>query len=279
MPVKRFRWIIDVAFLTLILWIVSGIITDVLSYKLYRMPVPGKKTARSLQEDKHVPHGPEYYAIIQNRNLFHAMPNKATVQGKNSEEDVIRPLAEMGLTLRGTITGPRELARAIIEKDGKQDLYKLGDTIKGATIVAIYRNKVIMDVGGQEQMLVVSEGPSGGTKTVSARVYRRYKHRSSMSPGFADVMQHLDRYIGKARIVPYFKGGRPYGFRINNVAKNTQIYKLGVRSGDIIKSVNGMPIRTPEDAFKAYQDIKDATSMDVEVERRGNSLRLTIPLK
>ena len=281
MPIKRLKWIVDIVFLTLSIWIVSGIITDVLSYRLYRIPVPERKMERSFDKDRHISsRGPQYYAVIQQRNLFHAKEIDTVSRAKKSEEDIVRPLAEMGLVLRGTITGPKELERAIIEDNGKQDLYKLGETIKGATIVAIYRNKVIMNVGGQEQMLVVAEEARPGTKTAARKISGgKYMPRGGISPGFADVMQHLDRYIGKARIVPYFKGGKPYGFRINNVAKNTQIYRLGVRSGDIIKSVNGMPIRTPEDAFKAYQDIKNSTSMDVEVERGGSPLRLTIPLK
>ncbi|MBN1635753.1 MAG: PDZ domain-containing protein, partial [Deltaproteobacteria bacterium] len=97
--------------------------------------------------------------------------------------------------------------------------------------------------------------------------------------GMSDIMSNLDEYIGKARVIPYFKGGEPYGFRVSNVDKESIIYELGVRSGDILRSVNSIPIRSPEDAFKAYQDLQNDPSVEVEIERGGQPTTLTVPLQ
>ena len=93
------------------------------------------------------------------------------------------------------------------------------------------------------------------------------------------IMKNLDQYIGSARVVPYFKGGEPYGFRVSNLKEGTMVYEIGVRSGDIIRSVNGIPIRTPEDAFNVYQELQNQSAVDVELERAGESNTISVPLQ
>ena len=88
---------------------------------------------------------------------MHVSRSKAADTGEEHETDVVRPVAELGLKLKGTIAGSRDIARAILEDQKEQKSYRIGDEIKGAKLLAIYRNKVIMDVGGQEQMLVIED--------------------------------------------------------------------------------------------------------------------------
>ncbi|MCD6569333.1 MAG: type II secretion system protein GspC [Deltaproteobacteria bacterium] len=278
---KRFKWLIDLSIITLFVWVISGILTGILGHILYDIPVSSGKIAGPSSHLEAKSKGIMYYDIIQDRDIFDVKKTTSTPSESPSDEDVIRPIAEMGLTLKGTITGPRDIARAIIEDKGKQSLYKIGDTIKNAVLIAIYRNKVIMEVGGVEQMLVIKETKTKDKKTARYTPGRRSAQVSapSLPADITDIMQNLDKYIGKARIVPYFKGGQPYGFRVSNVDRSSLLYEMGARSGDIVKSINGMPIRTPEDAFNAYQELKDESSVEVELERRGKSMTLTCPLR
>jgi general secretion pathway protein C len=96
--------------------------------------------------------------------------------------------------------------------------------------------------------------------------------------GASPIMKNLDQFIGKARVVPYFKGGEPYGFRVSNLGSDAKAYGLGVRAGDIIRSVNGVPVRTPEDAFKAYQDFQNEPNVQMELERNGQSVTVSVPM-
>ncbi|MGC9325323.1 MAG: type II secretion system protein N [Desulfomonilia bacterium] len=286
MSFKQYRWIVELVVITLFLWVGAGIITTIAGHVLYEYPhAQLGKQHHSLQAKKASPTKGIYDIIVQ-RDLFQVAKKRPASSDVPIEQDVIRPVAEMGLTLRGTITGPKEVARAIIEEKNDQMIYKLGEKVKGATILAIYRNKVIMDVNGQEQMLIVEEtkGP------LHASTSRRREPRSPPRPsvpeprdegpsGLTDVMRNLDQYIGKARVVPYFREGEPYGFRVSNVTDDALIYELGVRSGDIIRSVNGMPIRTPEDAFAAYQELQNESTVDLELERQGETTTITVPLK
>jgi len=277
---KHIKWIVDLVIITLFVLVAAGIITSIAGHLLYKHPEPSRKVDISTSGQNKNKRGVAYYNVIKERDLLQVVKTDTTRAESPIEKDVVRPVAELGLTLRGTIVGPKEIARAIIEEKGKQELYRQDDEIKGARILAIYRNKVIMNVDGQEQMLLVEE--SKGRTSPSARSATRSPSRTtrpSIPSGMSDIMSNLDEYIGKARVIPYFKGGEPYGFRVSNVDKESIIYELGVRSGDILRSVNNIPIRTPEDAFKAYQDLQNDPSVEVEIERGGQPTTLTVPLQ
>jgi len=278
--IKRFNWLIVIALLTLSAWIAADMVTSITGYILYEPPGPtGTAGIRTPQNHRQVKGKTEYKVIVE-RDLLQVAKKSADEKNLPLEKDVVRPIAEMGLTLKGTIAGPKEVARAIIEEKREQKSYKIGDEIKGAAILAIYRNKVIMDVNGQEQMLVVEEAKAGPSATPRRTPLSAPARPDVPGPaGMTSIMKNLDQYIGSARVVPYFKGGEPYGFRVSNLKEDTLVYELGVRSGDIIRSVNGNPIRTPEDAFSMYQELQNQSSVEVELERAGETTTLTMPLQ
>lgn len=122
------------------------------------VPVPGEQ-------------GDDYGIIVQ-RNIFGAVLEQEALA--KEEEKVEKPKAEkstLKLTLLGTVSGNERDARAIImdEKNRKQDIYQIGDAVQGALIESIERGKVILDVDGRRQFLVLKErSASGGGGAVQA---------------------------------------------------------------------------------------------------------------
>lgn len=279
---KRYKLLAAMVIITLFVWVIAGIITTIIGQILYEPPRPQKVTEMANIHHNKQPKTRNTYEVITTRDILKVA--KAG-PGQSITGDVERPLAEMGLALRGTITGPREIARAIIEESNDQKLYRIGDTVKGARLIAIFRNKVIMDVNGQQQMLVVEETKSGPGLASRAGMGRepRRPRLAGASPanagGVPEAMKNMDQLLGNARVVPYYRGGQPYGFRVSDVAEGAKIYELGVRTGDIIKSINGVPIRTPQDALSAYQELQNNTNVQLEIERQGSTTMLSVPLK
>ncbi|HNY64963.1 MAG TPA: type II secretion system protein N [Deltaproteobacteria bacterium] len=279
---KRLTWLIQLSVLTLFAWVIAGIITTVGGHLLYSVPEPREQAPRPAAAGKETVQTRDAYNVIYERDLLKVARAGASSGFSGLDKDAVRPIAEMGLKLKGTIAGPDEIARAIIENGTLQKMYKIGDEIMGAKLLAIFRNKVIMNVGGQEQMLIIEETASGQSPAVAAapRVPRpggAFPQAGSLPP--ASPMRNLDEFLGKARVVPYFKGGEPYGFRVSNLSAETPAYGMGVRTGDIIRSVNGIPVRTPEDAFKAYSQFQNESSVQLDIERNGQSTTVTMPIK
>jgi type II secretion system protein C len=281
---KRLTWLIQLSVLTLFAWVIAGIVTTVGGYFLYSIPVPREQNAQNEAPRTEPVRTKEAYTVIYDRDLLKVARAGASSGGTGLDKDAVRPIAEMGLKLKGTIAGPEEIARAIIESNNLQKIYKIGDEISGARLLAIFRNKVIMNVGGQEQMLIIEENAAGG---VPGAPPGRFPRTRSAFPGAGPVgmpgmnppMKSFDEFLGNARVVPYFKGGEPYGFRVSNLGTDAPVYAMGVRTGDIIRSVNGVPIRTPEDAFKAYQQFQNESNVQLDIERNGQSTTVMVPLK
>jgi general secretion pathway protein C len=277
---NRYKWLIPVVFITLFAWVVVGIIMSVSGQLLFIMPGPPKKIATTIEAPKRQPAPISSYDVIKERKLLGSISKGPA--GTLTGDDRDRPIAALGLLLKGTIAGSVIYSRAIIEDKGKQQIFKIGDSVSGANIIGIFRNKVILEMNGQEQMLVPEEtsgkkGAKGGPGSSAPAI-----PIGGMSGGGGDMssaMQNMEQFLGNARVVPYFKGGEPYGFRVTNVDNSSPLFGLGVRSGDVIKSVNGIPIKTPEDAMKLYQNMQNISSANVELERHGTTTSINVPLK
>lgn len=281
---RRYKLIATVVAITLFVWVIAGIITTILGHALYNFPKPQKTVEVASVNRNKQPKIKSTYDSIATRDLLKVAKARPAGQDQPITGDAERPLAEMGISLKGTITGPSEIARAIIEESNAQKLYRIGDTLKGATLIAIFRNKVIMDVNGQQKMLVVEETKAGGglaSRNGRAGRSPRFPVGTSVASagGIPEAMKNMDQLLGSARVVPYYRGGQPYGFRVSDVAEGAKVYELGVRTGDIIKSINGVPIRTPQDALNAYQELQAGTSVQLEIERQGSTTTVNVPLK
>ena len=82
----------------------------------------------------------------------------------------------------------------------------------------------------------------------------------------------------QARIVPYFKDDKPAGFKIFSIRPNTFYSKLGLKNGDVVLKLNGIGLTNPDKALEAYQGLKDAKTVTMDILRRGQpkTLKYTI---
>lgn len=128
------------------------------------LPVSKPQTAESEGRLKALV--PENYAIITKRGLFGKV-KLVKVEEKKTDPSP-EPLQEtrLNLTLMGTISGEGDVQRAIIsDKTGKtQDIYYKGDAIGSAIIKEVMRGKVILTVGGKDEILLMEELNSGAVK-------------------------------------------------------------------------------------------------------------------
>ncbi|MGE0401157.1 MAG: type II secretion system protein GspC [Kofleriaceae bacterium] len=82
-----------------------------------------------------------------------------------------------------------------------------------------------------------------------------------------------------ARVVPSVTGGKPTGFKLYAIRPSSVWAKLGFRNGDAIRSINGMPLDTPDQALEVYTKIREARRIDVAITRQGTQLTITINVK
>lgn len=81
---------------------------------------------------------------------------------------------------------------------------------------------------------------------------------------------------GGTRATPVVEQGRVVGYRLAGVSG--QLSKLGLRSGDVVTSVNGRPLTSPEAAINGYGGFRKTGRASIVVRRGGRSVPLSYRL-
>lgn len=81
-----------------------------------------------------------------------------------------------------------------------------------------------------------------------------------------------------ARVIPHEVEGVVLGVRVFGVRQGSTPWRLGIQNGDTLVSVNGISIAEPNSALEAYTAVRNSTSAELVVLRRGRrvTLRYTI---
>jgi general secretion pathway protein C len=82
-----------------------------------------------------------------------------------------------------------------------------------------------------------------------------------------------------ARIVPSIKDGKANGFKMYAIRPNSVYAKIGMQNGDTINSINGYEITSPDKALEIYTKVKSASSLSVQVTRRGQPVTMEYTIK
>ncbi len=225
------------------------------------------------------------YAAIEKRNIFKTKDPAAAPTPAPPPKTDISELEETKLKLKlwGTVSGKGEKAYAVIEDQKKrlQNLYRENDTIMGATVKRILREKVVLTVDGKDEVLAMEKVGSGsypaGRSSPRPPVAAAFSgtpsgeaQQISLSRQTIDeAMNDINGLMDQAKIRPHFRNGKPDGLTISRIRRDSIFTRLGLRSGDIITGVDGQAIESVDDALKFYNQLKSSPSVSLEIRRRG----------
>jgi general secretion pathway protein C len=82
-----------------------------------------------------------------------------------------------------------------------------------------------------------------------------------------------------ARVTPSIKNGKPNGIKLYAIRPSSIYSKLGLSNGDTIHSINGFELDSLDKGLEVYQKVKDASSLQVSVTRRGKPVTLNYSIK
>jgi general secretion pathway protein C len=225
------------------------------------------------------PGSPADYQVIADRNLFNSGRQVlAAKTGPALDLDKLKQ-TELKLKLWGT-AGLDSQPYAVIEdqKTREQLLYRPGDTIQNATVKLVLRQKVVLTVGGRDEVLAQEE--PGVTRAAGAGPAR------AEAPGrppaaepvqqvvvkedqISQAMENIGDLLNQATFRPHIEDGQPAGISITGIKPNAIFRKLRLRNGDIITGVNGTTIASVDDAVKAMSSLSPEGPVQVKVKRRG----------
>jgi general secretion pathway protein C len=157
MNLKRFLLLGNILLSGLIIWIGVSIVTTWAASRQAgdsALSVPAKTSSpKDLTSSK----GKrlEDYGLIASRDVFHTTKEASKTPGKEQTEEV--KVTELNLELKGTVVGDGKDSYAFILDRGsrKEEVYYANDFVMGARIVRIMKGRVILNVDGRDEALLM----------------------------------------------------------------------------------------------------------------------------
>jgi general secretion pathway protein C len=216
----------------------------------------------------------DYKAILDSSFFKLASENDAA---KNSGDAAGLNAANLDeFQLLGTISGPASIARALIKKRSEKDseIFKLWSDVYGFKLVRIDNLKIFLKRDKTVSILDMypKVETAGSTGTVSSAGSNGSAEKTSQTISRSEVQQKLkdvDSAFEGMRAGPYKVNDKIEGYKIFRVSPSNYLYKLGLRSGDIAKRVNGHPIDSTEKLMGLWNSFQGSSRITVDIERGG----------
>lgn len=211
--------------------------------------------------------------LLANSPASSASSNDRAVVSSLESTDSI-PISKLGWQLLGTVASNRAAeSHAALVIDGKQQLLREGERVNGWLIERVLRKTVILrkDAVRERLVLVVpqqnsasSVPPNTGQPTPAGTA------SSTNRPNLATL--NPAALMREVALKPKSLGTRQ-GMEITALLSESPLHALGLRTGDVVLSVNGQPTRSYDD-LPAILNALQADRIQVEVSRLGKNITL-----
>jgi general secretion pathway protein C len=87
------------------------------------------------------------------------------------------------------------------------------------------------------------------------------------------ALSNTAQVMMSVRSSPSFKNGAFVGFKLQSIRPDSLLNDIGIQNGDVIQRINGFEISTPQRALELYSTFQNASRVDIELERAGQTIR------
>ena len=214
------------------------------------------------------------------------------------------------LRLIGTVVLPGDFERSLAAIEGtdqKAGLYLGGANVEGSRIRAIHSDGVVLQGKAGLCRLAMFEVEGAAKKKPKPKrvekVAARRGPRADRNAGLSEeeisegiekvndtnynmsrsllskVLDNAGKLIGIAAVAPKMVGGQSVGMEIRGIRPGTLLTKLGIQNGDILESVNGQSLSSPDAALGAYTTLRTADKFTLSIGRGGKSMMVNYNLQ
>jgi general secretion pathway protein C len=203
------------------------------------------------------------------------------------------------------VASPSTASYAMVEVDKKERIFQEGDTLLELEIVAIQWNggggRIVLKGttspfecltlerkrGKRSRPSVSSRNNKSSRVTKPSRSNKFKEGIKEVSPGRYEVdramldeqLSDLDSIIKQARAIPHYTKGKMTGFKVIGIRSNSIFRHLGLKSGDVLKSVGGEELTTLNKALGLFDKLKSSDNVSIELDRRGKAQDIEYNIK
>ena len=296
---RKYLWAVDLAVVALCATFLAMAASGAVESKLASTPMPARIAPAKPAKVESKPAFNKDPTAMLKRNMFCstcppifevAQPDAGPVP--EQETRTALPLAVLAIMFAPPPNGIKWSIVVMRDTEAKvMGAYPVGGKIHGATITGILETRVYLDNAGKAEYIDLFEAPPPPPQPATAATPAPDKDDKlavDMAKGIKKLSEHnyelqrgtLESVLGNmallsrsARIVPEMKDGKAAGFRLFAVRPDGPFAMIGMQNGDIISSINGLEITSPEKALEVYAKLKSASHLSLGMER--NSQKVT----
>ncbi len=230
---------------------------------------------------------------VENKSLYYRVkltPNEAPAPTKKLPTKIAGSIKDITLL---AIYNSEDTTVITVEYKRKTKVLGRGDAINGFVLEGAGSNFATFskDAKTYRVNLVKSKrstGTSSSIKSSSKTVSSSSKDSSKIEGDVTDAGDHkiidkslfdhyaknMDDIYKNIGIAEVKQGGKIKGFRITFVRRGSPFAKLGVKRGDVIKSINGQEINSYNAAFETYKNIQNVENLTMVIKRGKEEMEL-----
>jgi general secretion pathway protein C len=179
-----------------------------------------------------------------------------------------------------------------VSKNKKSSVLVRGDTIDGYVLDGATAMEAIFLRGGKSYRIVLAESTKGrGGKSSVKYVHPKKEAPKEESVPAGEVIEGDGVTVVDRSLLEHYsknmneiwknigirelkKDGAITGFKVNFVKRGSDFAKLGLRRGDVIKSINGQELNSYKSAFDIYKNIDTMNNLTMKVMRGKEEMEL-----
>jgi type II secretion system protein C len=188
----------------------------------------------------------------------------------------------------GLVTAPnRDRSVAVLSSGGRTRVVGVGESAFGGRVLEIGATSVALDFDGKrvEVPLAPAPRPDPAANAPAARVPA--PAAAAGPPTLSLPRAEMDRRLGvelnrilaETALRPVTEGDSVQGMVLSRVAEGTLLTDAGLRAGDVLTEINGVPIDSLATLIGLYSRLQNETHVEATVLRNGAPLSLALQLK
>ncbi|HEV8253504.1 MAG TPA: PDZ domain-containing protein [Vicinamibacteria bacterium] len=192
----------------------------------------------------------------------------------------------------GVVVSPHaEHSVVLLRSGGRTRALTTGESAFGGRVVTIAVNRVTIDFGGRLLDLRINGGtveaaaapratpipaPAVEVSTDEAAVSARTMERREVDRRLGE---EVPRILAETTLLPVTEGGQVAGFTLTRVPEGTLLTDAGLRAGDVITSVNDVPINSLATLLSLWPRLQNESVLRAIVLRQGRPVSISVTLR
>ena len=204
---------------------------------------------------------------------------------------------KLSLTLVGVFVGQGAASMALIARQGRPaESYVVGDRLPGnAKLAAVHADRVVISRDGVRELIrfgdqarhfrPVPDGRAEARAAPPAPDSRSATLATGTSGAQELVSRHWEaierdpaRLLRELGVGTATGAGAGKGYALGALAERPELNHTGLRSGDLLLSVNGHPVGDPEQDRRRLKDLVAQGSLRLEIQRGERRMFITVAL-